>query len=267
MSFRSNAAKQLKNCASSSLKVPKPGAILTENEQPVPLAGLPCFVRWCRSFTTLNGLKTLMEVGDEVPHLKTSLAKEVFNELDLAAPVHDEMSVYRSETRQATSIGHAMAVIAVAIGADDFRPFNADGSDRAVAPRHSKKVGKREGATLLLDYERSEAKLDVPKTPDGCTTIFVAADYHHDVRYDDTQKLNAAVEFVREELEQTGSLLSVCPLSPQPFNIQAKTILSHCKAELNNQGVNWRPTSDFDVSEQVARLRRLAALIDFDLSA
>ena len=82
-----------------------------------------------------------MEVGDEVPDLKTSLAKEVFNELDLSTPVHGEMSVYRSDTRQATSIGHAMAVVAVAIGADDFRPLNDDGSARAVEHRHSKKVG------------------------------------------------------------------------------------------------------------------------------
>jgi len=208
-----------------------------------------------------------MEVGDEVPDLKTSLAKEVFNELDLSTPVHGEMSVYRSDTRQATSIGHAMAVVAVAIGADDFRPLNDDGSARAVEHRHSKKVGKREGATLLLDCDRAEAKLDIPKTPGGCTTICVAADYHHDVRYNDATELNTAVDFVRDKLEQADSLLSVCPLSPQPFKGQAEVVLTDCKAELNNQGSNWGPTSDFSVSEQVARLRRLAALIDFDLSA
>lgn len=238
---------------------------MTENEQTDTSAGLPCFVRWCKSFTTLNGLKTLITVDEETADLKTSLAKEVFNELDLDEPKNGEMSVYRADTRQSTSIGHAMAVIAVAIGGDDFRSTNSDGTERDIKTKHTKKVVNREGATLLLDCKRTQDKLNVDKTPHGCKTIWVAAAYHHDIRYDDATALAAAIDFVRGELQQPESLLAVCPSSPQPFNRQAQVVLQQSKSYLNNDGAGWADTS-FTVSEQVARLRRLAALIDFDLA-
>ena len=193
-------------------------------------------------------------------------------------PESREISVYRANSRKVEDLGHAMSVVAVHLGAQVYEPKKSSGEKRKLKSKHRKKIHQREGATIKLDEERAEATTDVEHSPETCTTIYPAAEFHFNIAFGTEHQCRTddVAELVAEEITTADD--AICEVfvdakgdeTEQPFRSQAEKVLEYCEPppfllRADSYG-QFEETAGMDVINQVGRLRRLAEAIGYELN-